>query len=75
MLVTSRALDRRWKAAVGYHQRSLAETAVFRLKTLFGPRLSARSFDGQFTEVCIRGAALNRMTWLGMPDSYARGAA
>ena len=66
---------RQWKKDVGYHARSLAETAVFRFKTLFGPRLSARSFEAQFTEVCLRGAALNRMTALGMPDSYAVDAA
>ncbi len=43
---------------------------LFRLKTLFGDRLSARRFKRQQTEVAIRCAALNRMTQLGMPDSY-----
>ena len=60
---------RRWKQTVGYHRRSLAETAVYRLKTLFGPRVSARDFPAQAQEVFIRCAALNRMTALGMPDS------
>ena len=60
---------RRWKQDVGYHRRSLAETAVYRLKTLFGPRVSARDFPAQAQEVFIRCAALNRMTALGMPDS------
>lgn len=62
---------RRWKQAVGDHRRSLAETAVFRLKTLFGERVRARTFAGQAVTVFVRGAALNRMTYLGMPDSYA----
>ena len=66
-----RRLGRRaWKRAAGYHRRSLAETAIFRLKTLFGGRVSARAFAGQFAQVALRGAALNRMTALGMPDSY-----
>lgn len=65
-----RAVGRaQWKHDVGYHQRSLAETTVARLKGLFGPRLSARAFPGQATEVFVRCAALNRMTLLGMPDA------
>jgi IS5 family transposase len=60
-----------WKREVGYHRRSLVETAFFRLKTIFGDRLSARKWQQQQTEAAIRCAALNRMTRLGMPDSYA----
>lgn len=59
-----------WKAEVGYHERSLAETEVFRFKGIFGPSLSARSDAVRETEVRIKVAALNRMTRLGMPDSY-----
>lgn len=59
-----------WKVEVGYHRRSLAETSFFRLKTLFGERLSARRFAGQGRELLIRCAALNRMTHLGLPQSY-----
>ena len=60
-----------WKRECGYHRRSLAETAMFRLKTLFGERLGARAFAAQAVELFVRCAALNRMTHLGMPDSYA----
>jgi hypothetical protein len=60
-----------WKKEVGYHRRSLAETQMFRLKTIFGERVNARQFEGQATQVLLRCAALNRMTQLGMPDSYA----
>ncbi len=60
-----------WKRESGYHRRSLAETAVFRLKTSFGERVSARSFDGQAAQALVRCAALNRMTHVGMPESYA----
>jgi IS5 family transposase len=61
---------RQWKRESGYHRRSLAETQVFRVKTIFGERVSARSFDGQAAQLLVRCAALNRMTHLGMPDSY-----
>jgi len=59
-----------WKRVSGYHRRSLAETAVFRLKTIFGDRLSARRFDTQATQFDVRCQVLNRMTHLGMPHSY-----
>ena len=61
----------RWKEESGYHRRSLVETAVFRLKHIFGEKLSSRSFEAQANEVLLRCAALNRMTHLGMPQSYA----
>lgn len=60
----------RWKEAYHYHRRSLAETAMFRMKTLFGGAIKARQFEAQSSELFIRCAALDRMTHLGMPDSY-----
>jgi IS5 family transposase len=62
---------REWKRQSGYHRRSLAETAMFRVKMIFGERVRARSFDGQASQLLVRCAALNRMTHLGMPDSSA----
>ncbi len=59
-----------WKESSGYHMRSLAETTMFRFKTIFGDRLSARLLETQTTQAIICCAALNRMTHLGMPDSY-----
>src|SRR3954464_2080022 len=38
---------RSWERAVGYGQRSLVETAMFRYKTLIGPTLRARQFAAQ----------------------------
>ena len=61
---------KRWKQEAAYHRRSLAETAVFRFKIIFGNHLSTRTLPRQITEARIKGAALNRMTQLGMPDSY-----
>jgi len=60
----------RWKEDSGYHMRSLAETVMFRLKTIFGSDLSARLLETQSTQALIRCMALNRMTHLGMPQSY-----
>jgi hypothetical protein len=60
-----------WKKKVKYHRRSLAETAIFRIKTLLSDKLRSREVERQKTEVMVRCAALNRMTELGMPHSYA----
>jgi hypothetical protein len=59
-----------WKEDSGYHIRSLVETIMFRLKTIFGDKLSARLLETQTTQALVRCLALNKMTDLGMPDSY-----
>jgi hypothetical protein len=59
-----------WKKDFGYHIRSLAETIMFRLKLIFADKLSARLLETQTTQALIRCLALNRMTHLGMPESY-----
>ena len=70
-LRTIRKLGRReWKEQSGYHVRSLAETIMFRLKTIFGNDLSTRLMETQTTQALIRCMALNQMTHLGMPQSY-----
>lgn len=60
----------KWKREAKYHLRSLAETAMFRYKTIFTDRLRARKEENQYQEMLIKCAVLNRMTHLGMPDSY-----
>jgi len=62
---------RTWKSESGYHRRSLAETGMFRMKSLFGSDLSARLLGSQQCEALLRCAAMNKLTRLGMPDSYA----
>jgi hypothetical protein len=62
---------KKWKRESKYHRRSLVETQMMRVKTIFGGNLSSRKFDNQATEMGIRCVALNRMTQVGMPDSYA----
>jgi len=61
---------KKWKEESGYHRRSLAETAFFRLKMIFGDKLRSRDFNNQATEAFLRLSLLNRMTALGMPESY-----
>ncbi len=60
-----------WKKESTYHRRSLVETAFFRLKTIFSDRLRSRRTDTQATAARMRCVAMNRMTSLGMPESYA----
>jgi len=60
----------KWKREADYHRRSLAETGVFRFKTIFSDKLQSRKQENQFQEMIIKCAALNRMTHLGVPDSY-----
>jgi Transposase DDE domain len=66
-----RRLGRRlWKKWSGHHRRSLAETAMSRLKRL-GERLAARDPARQVAEVQIRCAILNTFNGLGMPETVA----
>lgn len=60
-----------WKHATDYHRRSLVETAMFRLKSVFGDTLRARHVDTQQQLLLVRCAALNQMTSLGMPQYSA----
>lgn len=50
-----------WKTLVGYHKRSLVETAFSRLKRLFGDRLNNKTFKNLQAETTYRCHALNRM--------------
>jgi transposase len=61
----------KWKHKSGYHKRSLVETAFHRVKKIFSDRLRSKRTDNQDSEMLIRCEGLNRMTRLGMPDSYA----
>lgn len=62
---------KQWKKNSGYHKRSLAETAMFRFKKIFGATLMSRTFDNQAVEALIKCRALNIMTGLGMPITVA----
>lgn len=51
---------KRWKKRSGYHERSLAETAMFRLKTLTGEKLRHRKLETQKTEARVKARVMNR---------------
>jgi hypothetical protein len=60
-----------WKIQSRYHRRSIAETAMHRVKTLIGNRLTTRTFENQKVEMAIACQIINKMTTLGMPNSVA----
>ena len=59
----------KWKRVHDYHQRSLAETAVYRFKGLMGRFVEARTWKNERTEVRLKAKTLNQMTRLGMPKT------
>ena len=59
---------RRWKEQVGYHRRSLSETAMYRMKCCFGDHLKNREIPNQQTETRLRSKILNKFTRLGLPE-------
>jgi hypothetical protein len=56
-----------WEVESGDHERSPAETAMFRMKPIFGDGVASRSPAQQATEAGIRCRALNIMTHRGLP--------
>ena len=61
-----------WKKSSGYHRRSLVETHMFRLKTILGDKLHNVNVENQKTEAAIMASILNKMTTLGMPQSFVK---
>jgi hypothetical protein len=59
---------RRWKESVGYHRRSLSETAMYRMKCCFGDPLKNRLIPNQQAEARLRSKILNKFTHLGLPQ-------
>lgn len=60
---------KKWKQESEYHQRSLAETGVYRYKQTFGSKLNSRDKGNQFNEMKLNCKILNKMTQIGMPKS------
>ena len=58
-----------WKEQSGYHQRSLFETAMFRVKRTFGQQLQARTLQNQISEAVMKSKILNQFIQQGMPES------
>lgn len=59
-----------WKEEAGYHKRSLVETLMFRYKANMGGDLRSKIWENQVTEAMVKLQVLNKMTGLGMPESY-----
>lgn len=58
-----------WKQENNYHRRSLIETMMSRMKSIFGDQMRSRSFENQRTDLLIRCYAMNRINELGLPKS------
>ena len=56
-----------WKKQVGYHRRSLVENAFYRLKAIFGDRMTMRTEKNRHVEQLIRVKILNLFTSYGLP--------
>jgi hypothetical protein len=70
-ILSIRELGRReWHKRSGYSGRAMVENAVYRYKAIIGRSMRSRSMKGQRMEVLLACRILNRMTQLGMPDSY-----
>ena len=64
---------RRWKQASGDHREARVEHACFRDTSISGSRLRARSPGDRATEAVLACNILNRVTELGLPESYRLG--
>lgn len=60
---------KKWKQEVGYHKRSLSETAMHRYKMILGNTLTARKMENQVTEVRVGCHILNVFRGCGMPNA------
>lgn len=59
----------RWKWTTDYNHRSIAETAMSRIKQLFGGSLTLRDYDALVAEALVMLRTLNKTTKAGMPES------
>ncbi len=63
---------REWYKLSGCTKRSMVENAVYRYKAIIGPEKRTRTLARQRVEHRIGCEILNKMTALGMPDTYLR---
>ena len=59
-----------WQKANEYGRRNVGELSIQRRKRILGNQLHAREFSRQKVEAMIGSGILNKMTSLGMPQSY-----
>ena len=65
MLGNDEAARKAWKKEAGYHQRSLAETTMYRFKSTFSDRLQHRKMENQSAEAAIKINILNIFARIG----------
>ena len=59
-----------WQQARDYGRRNYSELCIQRYKKILGNQLHGREFSRQVNEAMIGCSILNKMTSLGMPESY-----
>jgi IS5 family transposase len=62
---------REWIKRSGFSNRSMVENTVYRYKQIIGPEMRSRTLAGQRVEHLIGCEILNKMTAMGMPESYS----
>ena len=58
-----------WKKENNYHRRSLVETMMSRMKSIFGDQMRSQHFENQQTDLLIRCFIINQMNKMGSPKS------
>lgn len=58
-----------WKVLTNYHQRSLAETFMFRYKVILGDHVKSKTFENQQAEIKLGAKILNLMLQVAKPES------
>ena len=59
-----------WQKKRGYGRRNISELGIQRYKRILGRAMHARKFGRQQQELMIGCGILNKMTRLGMPESF-----
>ncbi len=59
-----------WQKKRRYGRRNISELGIQRYKRMLGRAMHARSFERQQQELMIGCRSLNKMTHLGMPESF-----
>jgi hypothetical protein len=59
-----------WQKTRNYGRRNYSELAIQRYKKILGNTLHARKLENQKLEAMLGCGVLNKMTSLGMPQSY-----
>ncbi len=59
-----------WQRRRHYEQKNYSELAIQRYKRILGNQMQSRKMERQKQEALISCGVLNKMTSLGMPESY-----